>query len=307
VSSIRIGTRGSSLALAQANWVKEHLEENDPQQKVHLIIIKTSGDRFFETPVQGIGGKGIFVKEIEDALLRNEIDLAVHSMKDLPTELPAGLTVAAVPQREDPRDVWVSRNGLSLKDLPRGARLGTGSLRRRAQILNYRSDLTLMPIRGNIDTRLRKLAAGEIDGLILAAAGLKRIGQENRITEFLDSSICVSAVAQGALALETRQNDPLRSRLHFMHHPPTYSEVTAERAFLDRLGGGCHLPVGALARAQGDRLELIGVAADPNGDAVYRGQIIARVTEALDAGKELAERLINQGAASILSSAFSSP
>jgi hydroxymethylbilane synthase len=300
VSSITIGTRGSALALAQAAWVKQQLEENNPQLRVDLLIIKTRGDRFFETPVQAIGGKGIFVKEIEEALLRKEIDLAVHSMKDLPTELPAGLTIAAVPEREDPRDVLVSRNRLALKDLPKGAQVATGSLRRRAQILHYRPDLSLVPIRGNVDTRLKKLDDGQVDAVVLAAAGLKRIGQQSRITEFLDAEVCVSAVAQGALGLETRDDDPLCSGVRFMHHQPTYWEVMAERAFLERLGGGCHVPVGALARVSGERVELSGIVADPDGRKLHRGSIASAVSKASEAGKQLAERLLAEGAAGIL-------
>jgi hydroxymethylbilane synthase len=300
VISLRIGTRGSTLALAQANWVKQQLEQRNPQLKIDLVVIRTSGDRFLEAPIQAIGGKGLFVKEIEDALLRKEIDLAVHSLKDLPTELPAGLTIAAVPEREDPRDVLVSRNDLTLKDLPRAAKVATGSLRRRAQILNYRSDLALVPIRGNIDTRLKKLAAGEMDAIVLAAAGLKRIGQESQISEFLESKVCLSAVAQGALGLETREDDPVRQEVHPMHHRLTYWEVLAERGFLDRLGGGCHVPVGALARINGERLELSGIVADPDGRELYRGEIVGSVSAASEAGKELAERLLSEGAASIL-------
>jgi hydroxymethylbilane synthase len=303
VSSIRIGTRGSTLALAQANWVKQRLEQQNPGLDVNLRIIKTSGDRFFEAPVQSIGGKGIFVKEIEDALLKNEIDLAIHSMKDLPTELPAGLTIGAVPEREDPRDVLVSRNRTALKDLPEGSKVATGSLRRRAQILNYRPDVSVVVVRGNIDTRLRKLHDGEMDALVLAAAGLNRIGQQQEITEFLDSKICLNAVAQGALAVQSREDDALRDQLNFMHHQDTYWEVLAERAFLNRLGGGCHVPVGALAKVSGGRLRLSGIVADPDGRALYRGEISASVSEGSEAGKELAERLLRDGAAAILTGA----
>lgn len=307
MSLIRIGTRGSSLALAQAHWVKQQLEQRNPQVKIDIVVIKTSGDRFSETPIQAIGGKGIFVKEIEEALLRKNIDLAVHSMKDLPTELAAGLAIGAVPEREDPRDVLVSRNGLVLKDLPRGAKIGTGSLRRRAQLLNYRADLALVPIRGNIDTRLKKLAAGDMDGIVLAAAGLKRIGQENQISEFLDPKICLGAVAQGALGLETRDDDSLRAEIGVLHHQPTYWEVLAERAFLNRLGGGCHVPVGARAKAIGDRLELTGIIADPDGSGLFRGDIAGSVLKASEVGKELAERLLSEGGASIFSLTLSSP
>ncbi|MGH7870843.1 MAG: hydroxymethylbilane synthase, partial [Candidatus Binatia bacterium] len=196
---LKIGTRGSTLALAQARWVQERIEATGV--KTDLIVIKTSGDRFVDKAIQTLGGKGIFVKEIEDALLNKDIDVAVHSMKDLPTELPAELTIAAVPAREDARDVVVSRDGVALKDLPKGSTIGTGSLRRKAQILYYRRDLSVVPIRGNVDTRLKKLGAGHLNAVVLAAAGLKRIGREDRITEYLSADICLSAAAQGALAI----------------------------------------------------------------------------------------------------------
>jgi len=270
---IRIGTRGSKLALAQAAWVKQRLEERYPGLRVETMTIKTSGDRFLNTPIKAIGGKGIFVKEIEEALLRREIDLAVHSLKDLPAEIPEGLTIAAIPEREDPRDVVVSLNGGSLRDLPSGAKIGTGSLRRRAQLLNYRPDLSLLPIRGNIDTRLKKLERGEVDALVMAAAGLKRLGWEDRISEYLSPEICLSAVAQGALGLETRARDPVVQQVAFLHHAPTATEVLAERAFLRRLGGGCHIPVAARAWREDDQIRLMGVVADVDGRKLFRGAI----------------------------------
>jgi hydroxymethylbilane synthase len=297
---IRIGTRGSALALAQAAWVKAKFEEQYPGASVESIIIKTSGDRFVEAPVQAIGGKGIFTKEIEDALLKKEIDVAVHSMKDLPTELAPGLTVAAVPEREDPRDVLVSAGHKRLAELSSGTRIGTGSLRRRAQILHYRSDLSVMPIRGNIDTRLKKLDAGEVDALVMAAAGLKRIGRQDRIVEFIPERICVNAVAQGALGLESRIEDPIREQLGFLHHGATSTEVAAERAFLKRLGGGCHVPVGARATVAGNELKMAGVVAEPDGTSLYRDEIAGLAEEAVNLGGELAERLLRQGADRIL-------
>jgi len=297
---IRIGTRGSTLALAQAGWVKQKLEEKTPDLKVETVIIKTSGDRFLESSIQAIGGKGVFVKEIEDALLRKEIDLAIHSMKDLPTELPLGLTIAAVPEREDPRDVLVSLNHKPLKDLPSGARIGTGSLRRRAQILHYRSDLSLLSIRGNIDTRLKKMDRGEIDALIMAAAGLKRIGREERISEYLSKEICLSAVAQGALGLETREDDPVVEEIMFLHDQTTATEVLAERSFLRRLGGGCHIPVGARAWKEEDQIRLMGVVADPDGQRLFKNEILRSADEAEKLGQELAERLLKEGADRVL-------
>ena len=297
---IRIGTRGSALAMAQAAWVKARLEKQYPEARVETISIKTSGDRFFEASLQAIGGKGIFTKEIEEALLRNEIDIAVHSMKDLPTQLPAGLTLAAVPEREDARDVLVSGQAKELDGLRSGARLATGSLRRKAQILHYRSDLFVMPIRGNVDTRLKKLDSGECDALIMAAAGLKRIGREDRITEYISNDVCLSAVAQGALGLESREEDSIRQALSFLHDPVCSAEVSAERAFLNRLGGGCHIPVAARAVMEDGRLTLCGVVADPDGSSLCRGEMVGVVTQAEDLGRELAEGLLSQGADRIL-------
>jgi hydroxymethylbilane synthase len=300
MKSIRIGTRGSKLALAQTAWVKAQVEEQYPDARIETILIKTSGDRFSETNIRAIGGKGIFTKEIEDALLSEEIDLAVHSMKDLPTELPAGLTVAAVPRREDPRDVLVSARGITLNQLPAGAKLGTGSLRRTAQILHYRQDLSVMPIRGNVDTRLRKLDEGEFDALVMAAAGLKRIGREEKIVEYISHEVCLSAAGQGALGLESRQDDPVCEQLSFLHDPASFAEVFAERSFLKRLGGGCHVPVGARAIAEGEKLTLFGVVSSPDGISLYRGETSGTVIDAKDLGRELAERLLSRGAQVIL-------
>jgi hydroxymethylbilane synthase len=300
MSCIRIGTRGSALALAQSNWVKSQLEQHYPETAIELRIIKTSGDRFLDTPIQNLGNKGAFTKEIEDALLGGEIDLAVHSMKDLPTELPRGLAIAAMPKREDPRDVLVTREGNGLDDLPPGAALGTGSLRRKAQLLHHRADLSVVPIRGNVDTRLRKLDEGLFDALVMAAAGLRRIGRADRISEFLGDEICVSAVAQGALGLESRQDDALRERLAFLHDPATSAEITAERAMLDRLGGGCHVPIGAHATMTGRELKIIGVVASVDGNRVCRCVATGPADQATELGDRLATELLSQGADKLL-------
>lgn len=300
MKSIRIGTRGSKLALAQTAWVKEKLEEKYPEARIETVLIKTSGDRFSEASVQAIGGKGIFTKEIEDALLRHEIDIAVHSMKDLPTELVVGLIVAAVPRREDPRDVLVATAGKKLSDLFVGAKVATGSLRRKAQLLFYRRDFMIVPIRGNVDTRLKKLDQGECDALVMAAAGLKRINREERISEYISSEVCLGAPGQGALGLESRDDDSVREKLFFVHDPATFAEVTAERSFLNRLGGGCHVPVGAHGVAEGEHLNLLGVVGDPNGGFLFRGETSGLVTQAEELGHDLAERLLSQGARKIL-------
>jgi hydroxymethylbilane synthase len=297
--NLKIGTRGSALALAQARWVQEKIEATG--LRTDLIIIKTSGDRLPDRAVQTLGGKGIFVKEIEDALLNDDIDLAVHSMKDLPTELPPELVIAAVPVREDARDVVVSRDAVVLQNLAKGATIATGSLRRRAQLLYYRPELKVVPIRGNVDTRLKKLAAGSFDALVLAAAGLKRIGREERITEYLGPDVCLSAVAQGALAVQTRAEGPARSAVVFMNHRLSYLEVLAERAFLERLGGGCYVPVAARAIASDDWIELSGMVADPDGRRLCRGDISGSSDQAANLGKQLAEQLLREGAGDLLS------
>jgi hydroxymethylbilane synthase len=302
MSVLRIGTRGSALALAQANWVKERLESPGTDLRVEVAVIKTRGDRFVETAIQAIGGKGLFTKEIEEALLHGEIDVAVHSMKDLPTDLPDGLMIAAVPEREDPRDVLVTRNRARLDELPAGARIGTGSLRRRSQILHHRPDLRVIPIRGNVDTRLKKLESGEVDGLVMAAAGLNRIGRSDRIAEMLPPEICVSAVAQGALALQTRRDHAVCATVAVLHHHATATEVAAERSFLRRAGGGCLVPVGARAFATGESLRIIGVIGDPDGHALFRGEKSAGADVTAETGAALADELLGQGADRILAS-----
>ena len=300
MKAIRIGTRSSKLAMAQTAWVQKKLAEKYPDARIETILIKTSGDRFVEASLKAIGGKGIFTKEIEEALLRNEIDIAVHSMKDLPTELAAGLVIAAVPSREDPRDVLVSAGAENLSKLSAGARVATGSLRRKAQILHHRPDLRVVPIRGNVDTRLKKLDGGECDALIMAAAGLKRIGRGERIVEYIPNEICLGAAGQGALGLESREDESVREELSFLHDPATFAEVSAERSFLNRLGGGCHVPVGARGVAEGEKFKLLGVVANPDGSSLFRGETSGCVAQAEELGRELAERLLSQGAQQIL-------
>jgi len=300
VTPLRIGTRGSALALAQSSWVKQQIEQHRPELQVELRIIKTSGDSFIDTPIPNIGGKGVFTKEIEDALLREEIDVAVHSLKDLPTVLPNGLVIAAVPKREDARDVLVPRNKQALSELSPGSKVGTGSLRRRAQLLHFRPDLVSTPIRGNIDTRLRKLDDGEVDALVLAAAGLKRIGRGDRIGEFLADDVCVSAAAQGALGLQSRDDQSIGALVGFLHDDVTFAEVTAERSLLDRLGGGCHVPIGVRARVAATQLTMIGVVASLDGSALCRSEITGPLADAAELGKRLAERLLEKGAAKFL-------
>ena len=297
---IRVGTRGSTLALAQSTWLQEQLSRHDGTLEVELVVIKTSGDRFVDKAISAIGGKGVFTKEIEEALLRGEIDLAVHSMKDLPAELPAGLTIAAIPKREDARDVLVTREPGTLSKLPAGAKVGTGSLRRRAQILHHRADLSMVPIRGNVDTRLRKLDDGAVDALIMAAAGLKRIGRKERITEYLPDEICVSAVAQGALGIESREDGWALELVTYLHDAGTGVEIDAERSLLKRLGGSCDIPIGARARMEAEQLKMIGVVASADGKALCRGEITGSLSEAVALGRRLAEQLLKDGADRLL-------
>jgi len=296
MSVLRLGTRGSVLALAQAAWVKQRIEEHDASLQVKVQVIKTSGDRVLDAPTQTIGGKGVFTKEIEEALLNSAIDFAVHSLKDLPTRLADGLALAAVPGREDARDVLVARGPTTLAALPTGARVGTGSLRRHAQLLHHRSDLQVLAVRGNIDTRLRKLDAGEFDALVMAAAGLRRIGRAERINEFLSDAVCVSAAGQGALAIETRTDGAARDRLAFLNDTASAAEVAAERALLDKLGGDCRVPIGARARCVGENLSMIGVVASPDGARTCRDEISGLTAEAAELGRQLAEKLLAKGA-----------
>lgn len=246
---IKIGTRGSKLALWQANWVKSAIEKSgngEWKAKVELVIIKTKGDKILDVPLAKVGGKGLFVKEIEEALLDGRIDLAVHSMKDMPSEIPEGLCIGAVPERETPKDVLISGKGLLLSELPAGACVGTSSLRRAAQLRRARPDIDIVPLRGNLDTRLKKLEHGDMDAIILAAAGVKRMNFESRITEYLDEDIMLPAVGQGALCIETRENDPeIEPVIGPLNHQETRSVVMGERAFLNCLEGGCQVPIAA--------------------------------------------------------------
>ncbi len=296
-----IGTRGSRLAIWQAEWVQSRLRELAPDLTVTLKRIKTSGDKILDVPLAKIGGKGLFVKEIEEALLRREIDLAVHSMKDVPTALPDGLGILCVPSREDPRDALVSHGGQSFSQLPRGSRIGTSSLRRQAQLLHHRPDLTIAMLRGNLDTRLKKVREGQYDAIVLAAAGLRRMGWLDRVTEYLEPEISLPAIGQGALGLEGRTDDTfLRGLLGPLDHPTTRIAVTAERALLDRLQGGCQVPIGAHARVQDGRLSLEGLVATVDGRRLIRDRVEGGLEDASALGRALAERLLGQGGDRVL-------
>ena len=289
--TILIGTRGSALALAQAEGVARQLR--DLGARVELRIIKTTGDRV-QGPPEMPAEKGVFVKEIEAALLAGEVRLAVHSLKDLPTDLKPGLLIAAVPLRADPRDALISR-GQRLADLPRGARVGTSSPRRRAQLLRVRPDLEMLPVRGNVDTRLRKLAAGDYDAIVLAAAGLERLGLGDRIVERLACEVCLPAPGQGALAVEARAGDEEAIGLaRRIEDAASRACVEAERALLAGLGGGCRVPIGALAEAEGAALRLRGVVASPDGARAVFGEKVGERERPQELGRLLAEDLAAQ-------------
>ena len=304
-SSLVIGARGSRLAVWQAEWVQARLNELAPALTVTLQRIKTSGDRVLDVPLAAIGGKGLFVKEIEEALLREEIDLAVHSMKDVPTILPDGLSILCVPAREDPRDVLVSRESCSLDQLPKGSRIGTSSLRRQAQLLHYRPDLHIELLRGNLDTRLRKLHNGEYDAIVLAAAGLMRMGWSNKVTEYLPPEVSLPAIGQGALGLEGRRHDRfLQTLVEKLEHRPTRTAVMAERALLKRLEGGCQVPIAAHATVKGDTLIMDGLTASVDGRRLVRDTIQGPASEAESLGSQLAEKLLAQGGDRILNEIY---
>src|ERR1035438_9024332 len=262
-----IASRGSQLALWQARWVAAQLSAAGHHCRIETF--KTTGDKITDVPLAKVGTKGLFTKEIEEALLDGRADLAVHSLKDLPTELPEGLVLAAVPEREDPRDAVV---GKRLADLPAGARVGTSSLRRSAPLGRLRPDLVIASVGGNLDTRLRKLDEGQYDAILLAAAGLKRLGWGDRIAEILSAEVMCSAVGQGALAIETRAGSRGYDAVHALDHAPSHGAVAAERGVLAALGGGCQVPIGAHATVEAGRLHLIAIVASPDGSELIRGE-----------------------------------
>lgn len=299
--SLVLGTRGSKLALRQSEWFQSRIHNVAPEVRVELRRIQTSGDKIVDVPLAKIGGKGLFVKEIEEALLAGEIDLAVHSMKDVPAQLPDGLEILCVPPREDARDALISRAGRSFKDLPQGARVGTASLRRQAQLLNARPDLRIEMLRGNLDTRLRKLKEGRFDAIVLAAAGLRRLAWAQEITEYLDPVVSLPAIGQGALGVEGRSNDHfVRSIMDRLNDQATQTTVMAERAFLHRLEGGCQVPIAAHATLSGEELLLEGLLASVDGKTVIRDRVQGKSQEAHKLGVQLAERLLARGGDKIL-------
>jgi len=298
---IKVGTRGSKLALTQTNYVVEALKKAAPETEAEICVIKTSGDIMQDVSLAQIGGQGVFVKEIEEALLAGSIDLAVHSMKDVPGETPEGLTFAALMPREDARDVLVSRGNVKMEFMPKGAKIGTGSLRRAAQIKAMLPDVNILPLRGNIDTRLKKIETENLTGVILAAAGMKRMGYLEKITQYLPIELMLPAVGQGALGLQTRKGDTELAELcGKLNHPQTFAEVSAERAYLRALGGGCRLPIAAYGLLEGKRLTLEGLIAAPNGSEVIRDKVWGEIGAAEELGKRLADLILEKGGRRLL-------
>ncbi len=307
IEKIRLGTRGSPLALWQANWIKNQLEETHEGLKVELTIIKTTGDKIQDTPLAKIGGKGLFLKEIEDALLKNKIDIAVHSMKDVPVQLPRRLCIASFTEREDPRDALISKNGIKLADMPQNAKIGTGSMRRQTQLLNYRPDFEIVPLRGNIDTRIKKLETEGLDGIILASAGLIRMGWADQITEYIDTEILLPAIGQGAVGIETRNFDiDVIEAVVALDHEDTNYALEAERAFLRVLEGGCQVPIGGYATIQENQLTLKGLVGDLSGKKIIKSEKIGLIENAEYIGQDLGKEILAMGADKILKEVYSS-
>jgi hydroxymethylbilane synthase len=295
-----IGTRGSKLALWQSEYIKSKLEEVTGLP-VELTIIKTTGDKILDVPLAKVGGKGLFTKELEVELAAGTVDLCVHSMKDVPTDLPEGLFIAAMPERVDPRDVIVSGAGYDLDTLPQGATLGTSSLRRRSQVKALRPDLEIVDVRGNLDTRMRKAEEGQLDAVILASAGITRMGWADRITHYIDPEQMVSAVGQGAIGIEIREDDEyMRHALEAIGHPETMECVTAERVVMNRLEGGCQVPIGAYARMDGGRMLMDGFVGSVDGVTILRAHLEGTIEDPVDLGERMVAALVAQGADGVL-------
>ncbi|HVO64863.1 MAG TPA: hydroxymethylbilane synthase [Syntrophales bacterium] len=302
---MKIGTRGSALALTQARGIAEKIKEHWPDITVDIVVIKTKGDILQDVPLAKIGGKGLFVKEIEDALFRGEADIAVHSVKDVPAELPDGLEIGVMSEREDPRDILISKDGRKIEDMTAGARIGTGSLRRGFQLRHIFPKMEIIPLRGNLNTRIKKIHTENLDGIIVAAAGMKRMGWTDRITQFIPTEIMLPSVGQGALGLEIRKDDDnTRKTVSFLNHPQTWLEVTAERAFLKRLGGGCQLPIAAYGIKQDDNLTLTGLLGSLDGTALIRDEVMGHSKDAESLGVLLGERLLAKGGQAILDEVY---
>ncbi|MBL0174128.1 MAG: hydroxymethylbilane synthase [Ignavibacteria bacterium] len=301
-STLTIGTRGSALALWQAHHVKDRLEKRFPALRVEVLVIKTTGDRILNQALSAIGDKGLFTREIEEALLDGRVDIAVHSLKDLPTETPEGLRIGAVTKREDVRDVLISRQWRSIADLPEGALIATGSLRRTSQLLHLRPDVRVVDIRGNLNTRFAKFDASKWDGMLLACAGVKRLGWADRIAQIIPPELILPAVGQGALGIEIREGDEAALRaVRVLHHDATFAATTAERALLRTLEGGCQIPIGAWARVKDGRLLLDATVGSIDGTIrLDAGGSVAEPAKAAQLGRRIAKKLYDNGAKAIL-------
>ena len=298
---LRIGTRGSKLALWQAHWIKERIENIFKDIKCDIVPIKTTGDKFSDIKLFDKSDKGFFTKEIEEALINRKIDLAAHSLKDLPPEIPEELVIGAVTKREIPNDVLISKEKKTLKDLPKGAKIGTSSLRRKAQLLNFRNDLIMSDIRGNIDTRIRKLDTTDYDGIVIAYAGVKRLGFEDLISEIISFEIMLPAVGQGALAVEIKKNDEdVYNIVKNLNHQESHQAISAERSFLRRVQGGCQIPVGAYGFIDHNILTLEAMISNLNGTRIIRKKIQGKYEEAELLGISLAEDILNSGGKEII-------
>lgn len=301
---IRLGSRGSTLALWQAGFVKSEVERRTGRP-VEIVKIRTTGDMILDVPLAKVGGKGLFVKEIEDALLTGGIDLAVHSMKDVPTDLPLGLGIVCITKREDPRDAFLSVKYARFEDLPMGAKLGTSSLRRQTQLLGVRPDLDIGQLRGNLDTRIRKMEEGRYDAIILAAAGLVRLGWDGKIRQYLPTEFSIPAIGQGALGIEVRLSDAgTREAVEFLNDRDTSLAVRAERGFLKRLEGGCQVPIAAYARTEGDTIRITGLVGRPDGTEILRSSRSGKVDDPERIGVALAEELLSRGGKKILEEVY---
>ena len=300
---VRIGTRGSELALWQARHVAERIRSQPGAPEVELVHIETEGDRIQDVALSRLPGKAFFTKELEQAMIDGRVDLAVHSLKDVETSVPRGLELTAILEREDPRDVLIAAPGLDLASLPAGARIGTSSLRRRAFLLRWRSDLAVLDLRGNVPTRIRKLDEGSYDAIILAAAGVKRLGTEERITDFLPYDVLLPAVSQGAIAVQLREGDEETARwIRPLDHTATRAATTAERALLREVEGGCQVPLGAYATVHGDRLKLVAAVSALDGSTSVEGEREGPADRAADLGRDLAGELLRNGASRIMDS-----
>ena len=301
---IRLGSRASQLALWQAEHIRSEIER-ETGRPVEITKIKTTGDMILDVPLSRVGGKGLFVKEIEEALLSGRIDLAVHSMKDVPTDLPDRLGIVAITRREDPRDAFLSVKYRRIEELPQGGRVGTSSLRRQTQLLGLRPDLRIESLRGNLDTRIRKMEEGFFDAVILAAAGIRRLGWEAKITQYLPPELSLPAIGQGALGIEIRTDDlETREAVSFLNHRDTAYAVRAERGFLKRLEGGCQVPIASFGRTEGEAIVLEGLVGRPDGSQILRAGARGTVADPEGLGVSLAEALLRRGAKEILDEVY---